>query len=114
MELGNAGKQIWETAFYDSGNCLRDPWKHRAVHIVSESLLQKLQLIDPVLLVPYQSLGNKDGVLEVYEAEWLIVLSKGKAKRLTNVLLGKAEESLLKSKQYQMILHESVFDDGGC
>lgn len=114
VELGNAGKQIWETAFYDSGNCLRDPWKHRAVHIVSESLLQKLQLIDPVLLVPYQSLGNKDGVLEVYEAEWIIVLSKGKAKRLTNVLLGKAEESLLKSKQYQMILHESVFEDGGC
>lgn len=114
VELGNKGNQIRETAFYDSGNRLRDPWKHRAVHIVSESLLQKLQLINPVLLVPYQSLGNRNGVLEVYEAEWLVVMSNGKRNRLTNVLLGKAEESLLKSKQYQMILHESVFGNGEC
>ena len=46
------------------------------------------------------------------ELDYLSVLKQTDA--IEPFLLGKAEESLLKSKQYQMILHESVFEDGGC
>ena len=112
--IANDGNQIMETALYDSGNCLRNPWKKRPVHIVSEQLLQKLKLIDPVLMVPYRSLGNEEGLLEVYEAEGLTVWSRDGEKRFTNVLLGRAEDSLLRNRRYQIILHESVFGKGAC
>lgn len=112
FEIGDKENKIRGTALYDSGNHLRDPWEKRAVHIVSSQLLQQLQLDTPKWMVPYQSLGNGRGVLEVYEAEWLILLSNDKKIRLTNVLIGKAQDGLLKNKQYQMILNEAVFENG--
>lgn len=110
VELEFQGKKVQGIALYDSGNRLYDPWKHREIHIVSHSLLQQLQLDKIALMVPFQSLGNTEGILEVYEIDTLIVMLNQKKYRFTNVLVGKAQEVLLSNKQYQMILNASILE----
>lgn len=112
IEIGYRGRVSQCLALYDSGNCLCDPNRHRAVHIADNRIIGELRLETPLMLVPYRALGNEEGVLEVYEADWLKVHINDKQLTFEKILLGKAEESLLKNKQYRMILNEKILENG--
>lgn len=110
IEVGVQEWNVRSLALYDSGNTLCESKYGRIIHIASEQLIHQLHLEKPAMMVPYQSLGNGGGILEVYKVDWLVVISDEKKYRYTNVLLGKAQDTLLKNKQYQMILNEAVFE----
>lgn len=104
--LVNGERSYQCIALYDSGNCLREPQGGRMVHIASKQIFDALNIQNSFGLVPYCTLGNQNGELEVYIIDEMKLLLNGKEKRLTNVLVGKEKEGMLKNKRYQVILNE--------
>ena len=94
--------------FYDSGNKLKDVYTKKGVHIVSKELLERMKIGTPVF-VPYQSLGNESGMLEVYYIDELIIGAEKERIHIANCPLGVTKDNLFKGKNYQIILNEEVF-----
>lgn len=101
--------------FYDSGNCLSDPYTGKGVHIISADVAKLLGMTErngaetsPVY-IPYHALGNDEGVIEVYYVDELMI--EGETQRITRKKcpLGVAKENLFEGKAYEMILNEEVF-----
>lgn len=108
--LTHRGTRVRTYGFYDSGNCLTDPYTQKGVHIVSKDLFYKLHLEnDAGVLVPYQSLGKKDGMLEVYYIEEMTIEGESKKYIWKNCPLGVTKENLFQEQKYEMILNEEVF-----
>lgn len=94
--------------FYDSGNKLKDVYTKKGVHIVSKEVLERMKMSNPVL-IPYQSLGNETGMLEVYYIEELIIEGESQKIHIHNCPLGVTKDNLFEGKNYQIILNEEVF-----
>ncbi len=108
LEIG--GEQIYAKGYYDSGNCLLDPYQGRPVVIVKESLLQccREKLGSPVL-IPYYSLGEEHGMMKAYRAQKLVLSKEKKGKKeYDRVLLAVDEKVFSHQQEYDMILHSSM------
>lgn len=125
VSLLHQGKKIQSNGFYDSGNRLRDPYTQRGVHIVSEQILFALipagdkEIIEgnadmsyglkkPVY-IPYQSLGNEAGMLEVYYIDELVIEGEKGRSVIQNCPVGVTKDNLFESRNYEIILNEEVF-----
>lgn len=104
MECVNKNCHVLTKALYDTGNLLREPYHNHVVHIISEELLDELNLTRPCFYVPYESLGNQNGLLEVYEISELVNLDT-KETYQTPIYVGNAKEIMKGTKEYQMILN---------
>lgn len=102
---------IWTVkGYYDSGNRLKDPYTGKGVHIISTQLAKKLELTEEnKVCIPYQSLGNTDGLLDVYYVENVRIKKGTQWIELGKVPLGAAEDNLFSGKGYEMILNEEVW-----
>lgn len=110
VELIHKKNQIVVNGFYDSGNCLKDPYTGRGIHIVSEEIVQKLGLDEEKSVwVPYQSLGNAEGMIEVYYVENFVIEQDAQRKTWPQSPLGVTKDNLFKEKAYDIILNEEVF-----
>ena len=101
---------IWSTkGYYDTGNTLKDPYTGRGVHIISRSLFNRLHLSEVgKVCIPYQALGNQQGLIDVYYVEALKIHKNGEKVECPKVPLGVADDSLFAGKVYEMILNEEV------
>lgn len=108
VQLMHQGKIVQLNGFYDSGNRLKDTYTQKGVHIISEKLLEKMWKETPVY-IPYKSLGNDLGMLEVYYIDELIVEGEKQKIRIQNCPLGVTKDNLFEGKKYQIILNEEVF-----
>ena len=109
VELIHKQRTIVTYGFYDSGNHLKDPYTGKGVHIVSEKLIAQLSLQnEETVYVPYQSLGNMQGLIKVYYLEHIRIQKEQIFVERENVPIGIAEENLFQNKKYQVILHEEV------
>lgn len=110
VELIHNGSKIRMKALYDSGNHLIDPYTGKGVHIVSAQLPSKLFLDnDKKVYIPYQSLGNSNGLIEVYYIELLQIYGQKNVIEQHKIPIGVAKEDLFLNKSYEMILNEEVF-----
>lgn len=110
VEVFHNGQMVSIQGFYDSGNHLIDPYTGKGVHILSEAFMDKLNVDKTqMVLVPYQSLGNEGGVIEVFYAERMRIFKESEAIELCKVPIGVTEEKLFDEKKYEMILNEGVF-----
>lgn len=110
VELIHNESKIRIKAFYDSGNHLKDPYTQKGVHIISTQLFSKLALEkDKKVYIPYQSLGNNNGLIEVYYIELLHIYSQKNVIEQHKIPVGVAKEDLFSNKSYEMILNEEVF-----
>ena len=110
VELMHGEKYVKTYGFYDSGNCLVDPYTKKGVHIISERLFQRLNLEkDIAVLVPYQALGKNDGMLEVYYIEELQIEGETQKKSWKGCPLGVTKENLFEEEKFEIILNEEVF-----
>jgi len=122
VEIVQEEKSVQINGLYDSGNRLKDPYTGKGVHIISEELKRKVGIVDRVrkseesedlqinspVYVPYQSLGNSTGILQVYYVDELII---GEKQRITiqNCPVGVTKDNLFEGKNYEIILNEEVF-----
>ena len=95
------------SAYYDTGNLLTDPYTKLPVSIVSIQIADRLfQEEKPaVRLIPYQSVGEENGLLEAYTIDKMLIY-KGKRKQIVQpAVVGLAKERLFAGGEYQMILN---------
>lgn len=97
-------------AYWDSGNQLQDPYTGQGVSILSR---EKARCFldaqkDRIRYVPYQSLGEKDGLLCVTNVDELVVFDGNKTMHMEHMAIGIADDGLLEKKEYDLILHGSL------
>lgn len=110
VELVHGDRKLSVKAFYDSGNHLKDLYTKKGVHIISEKLLKELSLIEEKkVYIPYQSLGNSNGLIEVYYMDSLHIYGQKNMIEQHKIPVGVAKEDLFLNKSYEMILNEEVF-----
>lgn len=110
VEISHKNHRISTHGFYDSGNRLKDPYTGKGVHIISEKLLKQLDIQKgSAVLVPYHSLGNEMGMIEVYYVEELIIGENTNKRYWQNSPIGVTKENLFKDGMYEIILNEEVF-----
>ncbi len=102
---------VWTVkGYYDSGNCLIDPYTGRGVHIISKRLAKRLQLEqESKVCIPYHSLGNTNGLIDVYYVENMRIRKDSEWVERAKVPLGVAEDELFDRKNYEMIINEEVW-----
>ena len=110
IEIVHEGRRVDTYGFYDSGNQLKDPYTGKGVHIISKQLMDQLKLEKALaVLVPYQALGNEDGMVTVYYVDEVIIGTQKQRKSWKKCPLGVTKENLFKGNKYEMILNEEVF-----
>lgn len=119
------GQKIMLKGLIDTGNSLVDPYCGKPVHIAEYRALQGvLEGVDiyreKYRLVPFHSLGQKNGLLEVIEVDEILVtgLKIGAAQEgdstasviyaEKNPAIGLSHECLSGDKKYEMLLHSVV------
>lgn len=108
--LEQAGTCISTYGFYDSGNRLTDPYTGKGVHIISEKLLDQLPMeTQKEVYIPYQSLGNEQGLIKVCYIGYIRIQNEQNFVEETEVPVGVTEGKLFEGKQYQIILNERIW-----
>lgn len=97
-------------AYWDSGNQLRDPYTGQAVSIISHTKAAAFLDAekDRIRYVPYRSLGEEEGLLEVTNVDELLLQNGNKTVCMQQMAIGIAGEGLFEGREYDMILHESL------
>ncbi len=111
------GHRINHRALIDSGNFLREPLSGKAVAIISKSAAMKLKSIEGIdfdkryCLVPYSSIGVKNGLLEGYRMDKAYV--NGKLMEGIVVAIYDTEFCRLSGEEeYQMLLSKDFLTGG--
>ena len=105
--------KTWElNGYWDSGNLLQDPYNGRPVNILQAKLAEEIfsEQSDYKRLVPYCSLGNKNGLLSVYNAEKMYIYKGEDRLEVKPAVFGIAETGLLESKEYDVILQATILE----
>ncbi|MDK2808560.1 MAG: hypothetical protein PWP24_1296 [Clostridiales bacterium] len=92
----------------DTGNQLYDPYFHRPVMIGDYEKMKELEGVwsqESFLMIPYQSLGKKSGMIPAIKMKELVIERKEGTMHISPVIVGIAKESLSKNNQFQFILH---------
>lgn len=101
-------KKIHVTALCDTGNSLIDPMTKKPVSVIEKSCLKPLKDKKlKYLVVPYNSIGKKHGLMEAFIADCMDV--DGVA--INNAIIGIHDGKLEQNKMYQMILHPDMLKE---
>lgn len=97
-------------AYWDSGNQLKDPYTGQGVCILSRERAKDFldTKKDRIRYVPYQSLGEQEGLLGVTNIDELVLFDGNKVIRMKHMAIGIANEGLMEKKEYDLILHASL------
>ncbi|MCM1282558.1 MAG: sigma-E processing peptidase SpoIIGA [Muribaculaceae bacterium] len=106
VTLFHGSKSVKCLGLFDSGNLLATA-AGEPVHIASPGILEELALLNEgeVNLIPFQSLGTREGWIRVFRVEKMQIKDGKSTRTLSDVCLGKAEQELLEGKSYRMILN---------
>lgn len=110
VEIYMCDKVISCMGLLDTGNHLFDPISGKPVLIVEREELKKNGIEirkEQYRVIPYHSLGKKDGILEGFVADKVRItdMEKAKDKVEAKVIIGIYEGKLSNNGSYQMILH---------
>ena len=124
IKIKLSGKEIETKAIIDTGNFLREPITGDPVVVVERSLMydilpksilnniddilggnldlmnDKQEYISRIRLIPYSSLGNKNGMLLGIKADEIIIENN----TMSNVILGIYKDSLTKRGEYRALV----------
>lgn len=118
VKLATNGKQVKVNGLIDSGNSLFDPYYGKPVHIVEYEAVQGiLEGVDmhkeKYRLVPFHSLGKKNGLIEVLDFDELVVYAdddeeSGIKYTEKKPAVGIYKATLSGENKYQMLLNSTV------
>jgi len=111
------GHTVTHRALIDSGNFLKDPLTGRAVAVISKSAAAKLKSIEDIdfnrryCLIPYNSIGIKNGILEGYRVDNAYVNGRS----LGSIIVAVYDTEFCKlgeEEEYQMLLSKDFLMGG--
>ncbi len=123
--LKNKKRTVKGKALLDTGNCLREPISQKPVMLLelswAEDLLEREiwdaiakfyktgEISIPIYLIPYSSVGKKQGVLVGIRADSLEILQKDNRIEIRHPYVAICPEALSKTGKYHMLLHTEWF-----
>lgn len=105
------GERVWTEALLDTGNSLREPVSGRPVSVVDEELLAQLasvQLPQKKKVIPYHSVGKRNGMMEGYEIPEIIIYGEEEEYRRQRVIVAISTNRVSAEGRYRMILHPDM------
>ena len=112
-EIGYHGRSIHVKGLLDTGNHLRDPVFQKPVSILIECKKQELCKDEEPLcqMIPFHSLGESNGILPAFFADYLYIYRKdGSKKQIERPLIGITKEPLSSQNDYDMIAHPDLLE----
>lgn len=108
--LACKGQSLELNAYYDTGNRLVDPYTRLPVSIVSQQTAARLwgENMPKARLIPYQSVGKTDGLLEAYTIDKMLLYRGKNEQTVEPAVIGLAKEALFAKGEYQMILNSQL------
>lgn len=108
--LKKGTRSLEVTAYWDSGNLLKDPYTGKEVCILSYTKAKCFLDAgeDRIRYVPYHSLGESDGMIRVTDVDEMVLFRGNNAKHIEKTAIGIADDGLLEGKEYDLILHASL------
>ena len=116
LEFGD--RRLFATAFMDTGNRLYDPFFQKPVILVDEKMMRELLLYckeehpERLHFIPFHSVGREKGLLEGITFDRVSIQWQEKRHQFTNVIAAATKESLYKGKEYQVIFHCGLLEEG--
>lgn len=104
--LVHKGTELYQTAFYDSGNHLFEPISGKAVILVRRGIMERLKPDSATSrIVPFSALGNSTGFLTAYRIDKMVIFENKTLKTYENVYAAVAERGLFVQEECDVILH---------
>lgn len=115
VKLSFKGRSVVTTALFDTGNSLTEPVSGKMVHIAEYRILRPMfkgdeELSDRISVIPFQSVGEKNGILYGIRMDEMVVLVEGKPEFLYSPVIGVYHGELSKTGKYSMILHKETME----
>lgn len=117
--LCHRGTSQTVNALFDSGNSLKEPISGSPVHIVdyetadnllkkSHDIQEKISTNEKIRIIPYNSLGKKNGLMTAFECERVVINIRGTEIDTGPAYLGIYQGELCDKGKYKMILNRSI------
>lgn len=116
LEFGD--RKVFATALMDTGNKLYDPFFHKPVILVDEKMLREMLLYcreecpEKLQFIPFHSVGRENGLLEGITLDCVSIKWQDKQMKFQEVIAAATEESLYKGKDYQVVFHCGLLQEG--
>jgi len=107
------GKQLLLRALVDSGNMLVEPISGKPVSIIEASSLRMAHISvqeEKCRVIPYHSVGKKNGILMGYEFPKIVVHMEDEDRSIEKVIIAVSEDKLFRGGKYEMILHPQLLE----
>lgn len=106
-------KQLILKALVDSGNMLVEPISGKPVSVIEAQSLEKAGISvheEKCRVIPYHSVGKKNGILMGYEFPEMIVHMENEDRNIEKVIIAVSRDKLFRGGKYDMILHPGLIE----
>ncbi len=132
IELGLGNNSIKINALLDTGNLLTDPIskepviiveKEKLTSLISENEMDKIENLlggdenlqrdtfnATIRVIPYVSVGNKNGIMVAYKVDCVKVEYQDEINELENVLIGIYNDTLTKNNKYSALIGLQILE----
>ena len=116
LEFGD--RKLFTTALMDTGNKLYDPFYHKPVILVDEKMIGEMlqyckkECPEKLHFIPFHSVGKEQGMLEGITFDFVTIRWQNKQMKFQNVIAASTKESLYQGKEYQVIFHCGLLQEG--
>lgn len=116
LEFGD--RKLFATALMDTGNKLYDPFYHKPVILVDEKMMKEMltycreECPEKLHFIPFHSVGKENGLLEGITFDCVSIKWQDKQMKFREVIAAATKESLYKGKEYQVIFHCGLLQEG--
>lgn len=116
LEFGD--RRLFATALMDTGNKLYDPIFQKPVILVDEKMMGeildfcKAECPEKLHFIPFHSVGKENGLLEGVAFDRVSIKWQDKQLKFKDVIAASTKESLYKGKEYQVIFHCGLLQEG--
>ena len=107
------GHEVCVQALIDTGNSLVEPISQKPVTILEERVWEQLPMLkreEKFRMVPYNSIGKSQGMMEAYEVEQLTIEANDRRILCEKVMVGICKGQIASKGDYQMILHPKLLE----
>ncbi len=116
LEFGD--RKLFATALIDTGNKLYDPFYHKPVILVDEKMMREMleycrgECPEKLHFIPFHSVGKENGLLEGITFDSVSIKWQDRQMKFQEVIAAATKESLYKGKEYQVIFHCGLLQEG--
>lgn len=116
VKLSYRGRSVVAKGLLDTGNGLVEPISGKMVHVAEQTVIKPILEGDETAkenfcVIPFQSVGKKNGILYGIRIDEMVVLIDGEPYFLYSPVIAIYEGTLSNKGKYSMILNRDTFED---